>query len=90
VSQTTKPDLADRVDELRAWARSRINQCLADEQHFGEELRAIAAQERRTLLAVLRILDARMEEETNTCGVDGCVLWKADDTLDDESKERRS
>lgn len=58
----TDADLRDRVDDLRAWARSRIAQCRRDEQKFGAERLAIeAAQERMTLLAVWKTLGFKGE-----------------------------
>ena len=62
------PSLADRVGDLRAWARSRITRCLAEETKFAgawsigkghgpPQALVEAWQERRTLEAVLRMLD---------------------------------
>lgn len=55
--------LEDRVAELRAWALSRIEWCRGEENRLGVNGIGIyeAAQERRTLQAVLRMLDARAE-----------------------------
>jgi hypothetical protein len=51
-------DQNDRVQELRAWADSRIRQCRTDEQKFkAGQLSIEAAQERMTLLAVLKIIN---------------------------------
>jgi hypothetical protein len=45
------------VDDLVAWAESRIEHCRREEAKFGYGNIAIqAAQERRTLQAVLRML----------------------------------
>lgn len=57
------PTLADRADELRAWARSRIGHCRDVEARFDSRSQSMieAATERRALQAVLRILDG---EET--------------------------
>jgi hypothetical protein len=53
----TVTDLQDRVDDLVAWAESRIEHCRREEAKFGYGNIAIqAAQERRTLQAVLRML----------------------------------
>lgn len=47
----------DRVNDLVAWARSRIERCRIDEAKFGYGNIAIeAAQERRTLQTVLERL----------------------------------
>ena len=51
-------DLQDRVDDLVAWARSRIEHCRREEAKFGAGSVAIdAATERRALQAVLRTLE---------------------------------
>lgn len=48
----------ERLRELITWAESRIEWCRREEQKFGAGSVAIeAAQERRTLKAVLKILD---------------------------------
>lgn len=50
-------DLIERVTTLRAWARSRIEWCHDEEKKFGAgDMGIEAAQERRTLQAVLRQL----------------------------------
>lgn len=50
--------LRDRVDSVRAWARSRIEQCKRDEAKFGAGSVSIEASiERRALQAVLTMLD---------------------------------
>lgn len=53
--------MADRVAELRAWAKSRIEQCERVIETGSMFVRIVgdAAMERRTLLAVLRILDGK-------------------------------
>jgi hypothetical protein len=54
-----KRPLIERVVELRLWAVNRIEWCRGEEQRLGVNGIGIyeAAQERRTLQAVLRILD---------------------------------
>jgi hypothetical protein len=53
----------DRVAELRAWAQNRIDWCRYEERKFGASSAAIeAATERRSLQAVLRILDGEGDE----------------------------
>jgi hypothetical protein len=49
--------LADRVDELRAWAGKCIAECQANEGDADASVRSCARVERYTLQAVLRILD---------------------------------
>jgi hypothetical protein len=53
--------LQDRVHELRLWAYSRIQTCRSTEARLGPKGIGMyeAAQERRTLQAVLEILDLR-------------------------------
>ena len=62
---------SDRVSDLRAWARSRIDQCRAQERKFGvyngkrlPQALIEAWTERLTLQAVLRILNGENGEET--------------------------
>ncbi len=56
--------MSERVAELRAWANSRIGWCQREEQKFQADTNGAngyaateAAIERRSLEAVLRILD---------------------------------
>ena len=48
--------LQERVEELRAWARGRIEECRRQELKFAGQALIEAWQERSTLQAVLRIL----------------------------------
>ncbi len=58
VCPLTECPQAERVADLRAWANSRINHCRSKEDAPGfEVVRAQIESERRTLEAVLRILD---------------------------------
>lgn len=59
MSARRAPDLRDRVDDVRAWARSRIAQCRDVEARFDVRSQSTieAATERRALQSVLRILD---------------------------------
>lgn len=54
-----KRGCAARLAALRAWARSRIAQCRADEARFDSRSTVIveAYTERRTLQEVLRVID---------------------------------
>ncbi|MES2359945.1 MAG: hypothetical protein V4529_16520 [Gemmatimonadota bacterium] len=53
----TASGLRERVDELRAWARNRIEHCRRQEAKFGcGDIAIEAATERRSLTAVLAIL----------------------------------
>lgn len=48
----------ERLQDLRYWARSRIDHCRREEAKFGAAWTAVEASvERRALEAVLRILD---------------------------------
>lgn len=58
--------MLEDTDDLRAWARSRIEECRRQEVRFSRsrtsgrtvgDAAMEAATERRTLLAVLRMLD---------------------------------
>lgn len=60
----------ERIHELRAWARSRIEQCRRDEDKFARvsnprrgpaQALIEASQERRTLQAVLNIIGNHRE-----------------------------
>lgn len=51
--------LHDRVDDLRAWAKSRINWCEAQEAKSGVAATHCPSTERRALEAVLRQLDGK-------------------------------
>ena len=57
---TKSEELRERMSELRAWASSRIRHCRGQEQKFFAtrvtQTGIEAAQERRTLHAVLEIL----------------------------------
>ena len=55
--------LRDRVDNVRAWARSRIDHCRDVEARFDPRSQSVieAVTERRALQTVLRMLDG---EET--------------------------
>jgi hypothetical protein len=49
--------LADRVDELRAWAGREIAACERDEHHHSHTVASAARLQLVTLQIVLRILD---------------------------------
>lgn len=58
--------LRNRIDELRAWAKSRIAHCAAIEEKYNKTTRydipiepVEARQEKRTLEAVLKMLEDR-------------------------------
>lgn len=57
-------ELSERVAELRAWARNRIQWCVETlPQVSCPETRAARAAEARSLRAVLRILDGEEHGE---------------------------
>jgi hypothetical protein len=66
-------ELEDRVDDLKAWARSRIAQCQCEELKYGRILdrgaRQVcveAATERRALQAVLSFLEPECSPSART------------------------